>query len=258
MKKKIWVSALGEHKDAVQDLMGRMKRYGLEVDGHFWEDDLEKMAWMKARDSVIDENVGLWAILGSQKDLESASIRYGLSALAITVQAKRGLGFPILILTTLGKVENTSLPTPLKGADVLPFGDPGLGAKIVAKVHAPSKEILPGYRLDVYGNTQIGQWFEVGPETDKWEGAMLGINDGEITFQAVGPKGRLPSTSVLNYPMKGLKLAMGDNEYVAWAVKNPIDTNTSYFVKVQGHPSTIIFGPFSDSDDTDVFVFQLK
>ena len=258
MKKKIWISSITHSRDTVKDLMARLKRYGLDVDGHFWEDDLEKMAWMKPRNNIIDEAVGMWAILGSQEDFENPSIRYGLSVLCTTVQAKRGLGFPVALLLTLGEIDPSSLPTPLRGSDVLPAGDATMGAKIVAKVHAPLNAIPTEYRIDVYGNAQIGQWFEVGPSSDPWEGAMLGVDEGEITFQAVGPKGRLPSTSTLNYPMKGLKLNLGEKNYTAWAVKNPIDIDTSYFVKIEGFPSSVIFSQFSESEATDVFVFQLK
>ena len=258
MKKKIWVSSLTESKDSVKDLMARMKRYGLEVDGHFWEDDLEKMAWMKPRDNIIDQSVVMWGILGSQEEFENPSIRYGLSALCATVQAKKGLGFPVALFVTLGEIDPSTLPTPLRGAEIFPFGDASLGAKVVAKVHSPAPTVSAGYRFDVYGNAQIGQWFEIGPSSEQWEGAMFGVDEGEITFQAVGPKGRLPSTSVLNYPMKGLKLTLGEKNYTAWAVKNPIDSNTSYFVKVEGFPGTVIFSSFSESEATDVFVYQLK
>ena len=258
MKKRIWTTSLTSSKELVQGFMAQMKRYGLEVDGHFWEDDLEKMAWMKPREKLIDESISVWAVLTSPQDMESASIRYGLSALCTTVKAKRGLGFPLIFVVTEGSIDPSGLPTPLKGAEVLSFSDPGLGPKMVAKAHGKAPAISPEYRLDIYGNSQIGQWFEVGPHEGKWEGAMLGVSDGEITFQAVGPKGRLPSTSVLNYPVKGLKLTLGDQEYTAWAVKNPLDAETSYFVKIEGAPNKILFGSYSEDDQAEMFVYEMK
>ncbi len=258
MKKTIWVSSLIPSKEEVQGLMSKMKKYGLDIDGHFWEDDLEKLSWMKPREKLIDTNISLWAILGSAQALNSESIRYGLSVLTATVQANRGLGFPITILLTEGSLDPDSLPTLLKGVEVLQVSDAGLGAKLVARVHAPAKDIISEYRLDVYGNTQIGQWFEIGPREGQWEGAMLGVDEGEIEFQAVGLKGRLPSTAVLNYPMQGLKLNLGSKEYTAWAVKNNIDSDNSYFVKIKGFPSTIIFGSYSELEEAEVFVVNLK
>ncbi len=258
MKKSIWVSSLTSSKELVQGFMQQMKRYGLEVDGHFWDEDLEKMAWMQPREKLVDEGVAMWVILGSSQDMKNTSIRYGLSALCTTVQAKRGLGFPVVLVLTEGELDPSGLPTPLRSIEVLPFSDPGLGAKMVARAHGSPKEIRPAYRLDIYGNSQIGQWFEVGPAEGTWNGAMLGTSDGEITFQAVGPKGRLPSTSVLNYPMKGIKLTLGEKEYTAWAVKNSLDHENSYFVKVEGFPESIVFGSFSEEDETELFVYHLK
>ena len=42
--------------------------------------------------------------------------------------------------------------------------------------------------------------------------------------------------------MQGLKLQLGDDEYIAWAVKNIIDENTSYYVRFADIPGSILFG----------------
>jgi hypothetical protein len=258
--KKVWVSSLVTAEDAVQKVMGQLKTYGLDAGGHFWEDNLEKMAWIKARPEIISNKVDLWAILGSDEDLSVPSIRYGLSLLSLTVQAQRGTGFPIVILQTKGNtISPDFLPMPLKGAAILPASGAAFGAKLVAKVHAGTKASLPSeYRLDLYGNEHIGQWFEVGPREGSWSGAMFAIPQGEILFHGVGRKGSLPQKSVLNYPVQGLKLNLGDTEYTAWAVQNPIDPDTSYFVKVKGAPETLLFGPYSNDQEADVFVVNLK
>jgi hypothetical protein len=150
------------------------------------------------------------------------------------------------------------LPTALKAALVLSPSDATYGAKLVARVHAPMKHALPEYRFDVYGNPHIGQWFEVGPREGLWRGAMLGVSGAEISFHGVGLKGSLPSRSVLNYPMKGLKVNLGDKEYVAWAVQNELDARNSYFVKVDGCPGSILLGPYSSDQEAEVHVVTLK
>lgn len=239
--------------------MSQMKTYGLEVKGHFWKDDLKKMAWISARDDLMDPNISLWAILGSEEELLNPDIRYGLSLLAIATQAQKGLNFPFLILQTQGGlVSANQLPTPLKGADVLSKSDSGLGAKLVAKAHATSKQISYDYYIDIYGNEHIGQWFEVRPFSSTWSGAMFGVNGGEIAFHAVGPGGKLPSKSVLNYPMEGLKLSLGEKEYIAWAAQNELNSETSYFIKVDGFPESILFGPYASEAAADVYVIALK
>lgn len=257
--KTIWLTSLGSSQDTVKKLMSQMKTYGIEVKGHFWKDDLKKVAWMAARDDLTDAGVSFWAILGSDDELLHPDIRYGLSLLAITTQAKRGLHFPIIILQTQGDlISSDRLTTPLKNAEVLSAADPGLGAKLVAKAHKTSRQISQEYHIDIYGNEQIGQWFEIRPIDANWTGAMFGVDDGEIAFQAVGPGGKLPSTSVLNYPMEGLKLNLGEKEYTAWAAQNELDSETSYFVKVDGFPGSILFGPYSTEEAADVYIISLK
>ena len=257
--KTIWVTSLGSSQEPVKQLMSQMKTYGIEVQGHFWKDDLKKMAWMAAREDLLDPNVSMWGIVGSNKELLVPDTLYGLSLLAITVQAQRGLHFPIMILQTQGElVSSEQLSIPLKGADVLSASGGGIGAKLVAKVHAPPKPLSAEYYLDIYGNEQIGQWFEVRPAQSSWPGVMFGVTGAEITFHAVGPTGSLPKKTVLNYPMQGLKLEMGDKEYTAWAAQNELNAETSYFVKVEGYPDSILFGPFSPEAEADVFVVRLK
>ena len=256
--KTVWMTSLVSSEEQVKKVFSKLKPYGLEVKGHFWEDNLEKMAWMNVREELIKSDVSLWLILASQEAFLNPSVRYGLALLAITLQAKKGVSFPLLILTQGEPPSPAGLPTPLKGADFLSVADPAMGAKLVSKVHAPGKPIAPEYRLDIYGTPQIGQWFEIGPGNGTWPGAMFGATGAEITFHAVGPKGSLPAQSVLNYPSKGLKLTLGEKEYMAWAVQNAMDPQTSYFVKIQGFPSSILFGSYASGDAGEVYVVELK
>ncbi len=89
--KKLWLTSLGRSEDLVKKLISQMKTYGYEVNGHFWKDDLEQLAFMGARDELLDSKIELWGILTSAEDLSNPTIRYGLSLLAIAVQAQRGI-----------------------------------------------------------------------------------------------------------------------------------------------------------------------
>jgi len=51
---------------------------------------------------------------------------------------------------------------------------------------------------------------------------------------------------------------MGEKEYLAWAAQNELDPETSYFVRVDGNPEAIIFGPYSEEAAADVFAVKLK
>jgi hypothetical protein len=256
--KTIWMTSLVSSEDQVKKIFSQLKTYGLEVRGHFWEDNLEKMSWMNVREELLKPDVALWLILASQENLIHPSIRYGLALLTITLQAKKGISFPLVILTAGESPSPATLPTPLKGADVLSMTDPAMAAKLVSKVHAPGKSISSEYRLDIYGTPQIGQWFEIGPGNGTWPGAMFGVAEAEITFHAVGPKGSLPGQSTLNYPLKGLKLTLRGKEYIAWAVQNEMNPQISYYVKTQGFPSSILFGSYAREDAGEVYVVELK
>jgi hypothetical protein len=257
--KTVWLTSLISSEDRVKHLLSQLKTYGLDVTGHFWEDNLEKMSWVQARDALLKPETAAWLVLASKEKMQTASIRYGLSLLAITVNAQRGLAFPSLMLVEDSQaISPEELPTPLKGIEAIPLNDASLGARIVARVHTPAKEMRAEYRLDVYGNPHIGQWFEVGPENASWSGAMFGVCGGEITFHATGPKGSLPEKAVLEHPMKGLKVEIGGKEYTAWAVQNQIDRNQSYFIQVKGYPESIMFGPCATAETAEVYIMQLS
>ncbi|MBC2714099.1 MAG: hypothetical protein HF978_02215 [Desulfobacteraceae bacterium] len=257
--KQIWLTSLGSSQDPITSLMSTLKTYGLDVQGHFWKDDLKNMAWMAPIENLADPKIPFWTILASDNELRNPDIRYGLCLTALSIQAKKGIHFPIIILQTQSDlIDKDQLPTPLKGADILSASDPGLGAKLVAKAHTSPKPESSEYHMDIHGNEQIGQWFEVRPAKTSWPGIMFGVTDAEISFQAAGPAGCLPDKSVLNYPVQGLKLKLGETEYTAWATQNALNDETSYFVKVDGFPKSIIFGPYSEKEAADVYVLDLK
>lgn len=257
--KVIWLSALSKDEKAVQKVMAQMKNYGLEVQGHFWQNDNEKMAWIGAKEELGSDPVAMWIIMGSREELENPELRYGLSMLAITTQARKGIGFPIVIMQTEGDpILADQLPDPLKRAAILKAGDPGTPAKLVAKTHAKAPKLPTDYHLDIVGNEQLGLWLSVRPSRDPWPGIIFGVDDGEINFQAVGPPGQLPKKTTLNFPMQGLKLEIGDTEYTAWATKNEVSTEQAYFIKIKGCPKTLLFGPFAEEAEAELYILRLQ
>ncbi len=257
--KTVWLTALAKDEAAVSALVAKLKGYGLDVRGHFWEDDLEKMAWFGVREELARPDGAAWLIMAGSDGLSSPSVRTGLSLLALSVRAKRG-AIPTVLLLPAGvdaPAEDT-VPTPLAGVDALSLGDPALAAKLVAKVHTPVPNAVAPYRLDFLGNPQIGLWAEAGPSAGRWEGAMLGVAGAEILFHGVGPKGALPDRAVLEYPSKGMTLAIGGREFTAWGVKNVIDAESSYYVKIKGAPGALLFGEFPEGENPEAFVINLS
>ena len=257
--KIVWITALDRDQRKVQALMGALHQYGLDGNGHFWTDDLKNMAWLGTKEQLLDKDVALWVLLGSQKSLETDSVRYGLSLLAIILQATKGVNFPIQFVDTGEGIDIDSMPTPLIAADSIAFDSPSLAAKMVAKVNTPVKPLEIDYRLDIHANPGLGLWFEVGPSSGQtWNGALLGACGGEIDFHGVGPAGKLPQKAVLEYPMEGLKLQLADKEYLAWAVKNVLEGATSYYVRLKDRAESIVFGPFSEDEESSVHVVKLS
>jgi hypothetical protein len=257
--KSIWVTSLEKDAAAAQQCMALLKKYGLQANGHFWNKDNRKMGWLEAKAPLLDPGTALWTILGTAESLKNQDIRYGLCLLALSVQAQKGPGFAIAILQTDGDLPAAAdLPTPLQRALVLSTANPAMAAKLVAKLHARSPALPCAYHLNMVGNEQIGQWLEVRPTRDTWPGVLFGVQDGDITFQAVGSSGRLPQKTTLNYPMQGLKLEMGGKQFTAWATRNEISTATAYFVKITGSPKTLIFGPYAEDAEADLYVVTLQ
>jgi hypothetical protein len=258
MTKKAWISSLCPDGDAAAPLIKTLKTYGISGSGHVWEDNLEQMAWMGPRDELLDPATALWVIHAQNDKLQQESLRYGLSVLALTVMATRGTSLPILIVTEDDTpLPSAELPTPLMGVDCLSARQASLGPKIVAMIHRKPASATSDYHLDVYGTPQIGQWFEVGPQQETWNGALFGVDRGEIAFHAAGPRGRLPEKATMEYAVKGARLQLGDKDYTAWACQNAISLEESYFVKVDGHPGSILFGPYSDEDQAEVYRIAL-
>ncbi len=257
--KSIWLSALSVAEQDVQKLMHKLKTYGLAGSGHMWKDDNQGLAWAGPLDELKNPQCAFWAIMGSKEAFHKPETRYGLSLLALSAQAERGVGFPIVILQTDAEpLSSDDLPTPLQRAVILPADNAGTPAKLVAKVHAKVPDLPSAYIFRLAGNPQFGQWFEIRPTRDAWPGAIFGVDEGEIKFQAVGPAGELPKTSTLNYAMQGLKIEFDQREFTAWALQNEISEENSYYVKIEGFPASFLFGPFSEDSEPELYHIKLK
>lgn len=256
MKKRVFLTMLDKDEGLAKLMFQEMARYGLEPGGHFWVDDLKNMAWSGAMPELCDPACACWAIVGQAARFADKTTRQGLSCLALAAQAAHGHGFPILLSPSGGKVDAAGLPTPLKGAEVVPSG---LGVKAVAKANAPRAENGGGeYRLNVHPLPGLGLWLELGPGHEPWQGAMLGAAGAAPDAHGVGPAGSVPQNSTLHYPVRGMKLALGDTEFEAWGVRNDLTVAESYFVRLTGTPDALVFGSFPEADDPSVFTIYLQ
>jgi hypothetical protein len=118
---------------------------------------------------------------------------------------------------------------------------------------APSE----AFRFSVIAHASLGQWFEVGPVEDHWQGALFGVDGGAITHHGVGPSGMLPERCTLEHPSMGMRIDAGGREFTCCAVKNRLSSGESYFVRVTGAPSGLLFGEHPEQDEADVRILDL-
>ena len=255
--KQVWVTSLDQDPAVVGTLLATIRRYGLAADGHFWIDDLPKIAWKGPLNRIADLAVAVWIIVGSSGAIP-ASVGFGLTLLALSAAGQRERGPVIVWLDRTGSLTAAQLPTPLQSAMILPLTVPTLGAKLVAAANTPPVAPEPApYRLAVHAHEGYGTWLEVGPTTASWAGSLVGVApEGRIVFQGVGPAGQLPQKAVLAYPEQGLQLRLGETEYSAWAVRNLLTAADSQYVKIDGATGSLVFGPYSSDDDAEVFVLR--
>jgi len=256
--KKVWVTALVRDEEKIGKLMGSLKQYGLAADGHFWVDDLKHMAWQAPAEELVKTDVALWIVVGSAADVKTSSVGFGLSLLAMKVFAEKGQGFPVIFASVGDVPADFDPPTLLKGAEIIPLSSASLGVKAVSFANTPLKKVEQEYNLNVHGLPGVGLWLEAGPAGSfEWQGAMFGVHGGEIDFHGVGPANGVPERAVLEYAQKGLKIQLGDDEFTAWAVQNRLDPGTSYYVRVQGTPDKLLFGPYAQTEEAEVHVVKM-
>lgn len=260
-KEKIWITWLPTGDDAPEprEVVVALQKYGYETAGAEWVDALDQLGWTSTALTLLEETAAdIWLIVGRKSDWEKESNRYGLAMAAAMIAGIRGATFPIVAVGLDFLPEVDDLPTPLASAICLSSSQPAWGIKIAPGLKRFAGATPPEYRLAITAEPHIGLWIEVGPRDESWQGVMFGVSgEASILHQAVGPKEELPSKTVLEYPMKDMKLTAGDHEYTACAVSNTIDPESSYYIKVDGHPHHILFGGHPGTDDAEVYVLRL-
>lgn len=259
--KKVWVTwAPAEGKGRKPDaVLAALSSAGLQVAGASWIDDLEKMAWYELGNKLLEKaQADLWLIGGTKEDFESPRNRYALSLVAAMVREGRGGGFPMILLGLDHLPDPDAAPTLIRNLRFLSTADSNWAAKVAMAFLKPSQAAPWDFRISAVGHPVIGQWFEVGPREGEWRGAMFGVSgEGKIIHHMVGPKGQLPDKSVLEYATEGIRAEVNGVEFTAWSVQNRIGADASYYVKVEGHPPSLLFGGHPGDDQAEVTVLKL-
>ncbi|MCD6025572.1 MAG: hypothetical protein K0R08_91 [Solimicrobium sp.] len=260
--KTVWISALIHDEARVAVVTAQLKRYGLHCQGHFWEDGPDKMSWQPALEAMKSAHAELWLILADDVELAKPTVRHGLSLFAAMANAQRDVDFPIVLLWN----SKTPVPTPatlpdlLQSASLIEEANPAWQAKIVARVNKTSTLKTADYRLNILGDERLGQWFEIGPRHGSWDGVLFGVSgeNATIEFQAVGLQNGLPEKTILELAQQGLRLKAGERDFTAWALRNQVDTASSYYARVKGNPEAILFSPYPEEGELDATIIRMS
>ena len=261
-RKCVWLSWLpvDSASGSVRETIQALSRSGLEVDGLGWDRDLTRFGWLQTVQALTNaDKVDVWLIAGDRADFDVESVRYGLSLASATLLAKRGAPLTILIGTLDAAPDDILLPSLLTASKRLGPPSTRWGAKTVAAAmrSADAQVDLP-FRLNTIAHPSLGCWFEIGPrEQQRWQGALFGVDVGEITHHGVGASGALPEQCTLEYPLQGLRIDASGREFVCWAVKNTLEPGQSYYVRVVGSPSAVLVGEYLEQDQADVRILDL-
>lgn len=261
-RKRVWLTWLPEERDstALKEAFQVLSRSGMEVDGSTWDRDLKQVGWLLTAQPLTDiDKADLWLIAGRAADFAATEVRYGLSLASATIRAKRSAPLKTIVASLDDPLDDVSLPSLIDGVKRLRPPIAGWGAKAIAAAMRPAEPHadLP-YRLSVIAHPSLGHWFEIGPaDGASWKGALLGIDDGEITHHGVGASTALPDQCTLEYPSQGLKVEAAGTSFTCWSVKNALAPDTSYFVKVVGSPAYLLFGEHPESDEAEMWVLDL-
>ncbi len=261
-QRKVWLSWVAQDTTQADPnvSMAALKKNGLLPQGNRWVDDVVKAAWAELLPVLSDaQQSDAWVIALDRASLERASVRYGLSVLAATVRERRGAAYPLAVLGIDFMPSAEQLPIFLRSGPFYGGTDSGWPAKLVASFFKKGDSVTQEFRFTVYASQYTGQWFEIGSKTEAWNGVMFGVNgDAKITHHAVGPKGALPERTVLEYAIKDMKATVGDTEFTVWSVQNVVNTEQSYFLKIEGSPVKVIFGGHPGAENAEVYVLDLS
>jgi len=261
-QKNVWITWLAsESCNVAIDAVGQpLANNGLKVSGSDWVNDLEKMAWKELGSFLLDPaQVDIWLIACDQSSLNEADNRYALSLLCAMLKENRSTGFSICLVGLDFNPDIEGLPTLMRDAKLLDFTDSAWAAGVAATAFLPQKFAKADYRFSVRADPTFGQWFEVGTNNDDWAGVMFGVtDDAKITYHAVGDKGVLPEKTILEYQIQDMKAKIAETDFTIWSVQNTLNNDTSYFVRVDGHPAQVIFGGHPGAEDAEVSVITLK
>lgn len=253
----VLLTLLEENPALARTLGEELARLGADCRAHFWTHGQDVQALAPLLTEVCQPDHGAWLITGEARTFARPDMLRGLALAALAARATRqqtgGAALPILLAPSGGDLP--PLPTPLQDADIVVRG---IGAKTIARLFTPGTAGTPPYRLALHARPGLGLWLECGPSDDPWEGVLLGASGCAPDAHGVGPAGVIPHRCTLHHPLQGVRLTAGGREFTAWGTGNHLSPAESYFVRLDGLPDALVFGPLPGEDAAELFVLSLR
>lgn len=250
-KKSIFVSAIEKDENAVRTLFGKIKSYGMDVNGHFWNHDEKEIT--KEIPSQEVEQCDAWVIYAPNVLEKKAMI--GLSLTLLTVRTHSDHQVPVIFV-------GPEQPLPPLFATAEFCTPEKLGVRLASRTAIKKKWPENDFLLCAHNQPGVGYWLEIGPSKETWKGVLAGVDTSlgaVLDFQAVGPKGMLPERTILEFPFKDAKLSSGGIEYTAWGCKNELKDGDAFFIRIKGAVPSIIIGEgLAEDESMDCRVIKLS
>ncbi|WP_456325529.1 hypothetical protein [Desulfonauticus submarinus] len=253
MSSKVYFTMLNKDEDKAKEIFLTLKNYGLDVEGHFWKDDLQNMSWASSKNDLTSGKYKAWIICGNESDFKVKSTLQGLTLLLLA--KKEDLNVIVLIKSSDVDKFKKELPFIWQNINFVSL-DFSFATKVVAKIHLPFKKLSLPYEIKPYAVPGLGLWLEINPANEEWDGVLIGARNAKIKHMGIGQPGKLPEKSILEYPVRDLKLEVDEKEFVCWAVQNKIDKNNVAFINFDGVPEELVLGPWNKEQPT-VYTFSL-
>lgn len=246
-----------EPNDGLARSLGEeISRLGADCQACFLTDARHMQALAPLVADVCRPDCGAWVIAGNAQSLAQKDMLRAISLAALAAaharQQEGGRRLPILLAPSGGDLP--PLPTPLADADIVTRG---IGAKVIARLHAPGALPSLPYRLAVHARPGLGLWLECGPAQEPWEGVLLGACGCSPDAHGVGQAGVIPQRCTLHHPVRGMRLTAGEREFTAWGTGNRLSPADSYYVRLDDLPDALVFGPLPGDDSAELFVLDL-
>jgi hypothetical protein len=228
----------GQHEEAA------LRRSGFATACLRWDELERDNAWMELPSILDDPAIVAWVFAGEPGEYtEDMRIKTSLVSLALTRERQ-----PATAVVFCEAGDRPNMPPLLAHVALYHSLDP-FAAKLMA---ARFKEAKPPYRpfhMRAHTGPLLGLWLEAGPpEGTDMEGFMLGVLEADITAFGEGPRGALPSKSILAYPMLGVKGELGGRPFCACAAQNMLGGGNACYCKIDGLPRGVFLGPYADDE----------